>query len=351
MAQFRIKHVEINGIAAAVPKNIAKNTELNFYRDVELNKLIATIGIHNRRIALPHQCASDLCKAAAEKLIEGLNWNKSEIDLLVFVSQTPDFQLPGSSMQIQHQLGLKKACLAIDINQGCAGYVYGLSVITALMSAGQLKKGLLLVGDTITKNISEFDSSLIPLFSDAGTATALSYNEDAEAIAFNTSSEGEKYDSIIIPEGGSRIPFSTASNDYKYVENGIKRKGHHLQMKGLDVFNFSLNKVVPNVEELLNYARLDKGAIDKYVFHQPNLLILKTLAKKLSIPFEKVPVSLKEYGNTSSASVPLTIVTEVAVNNRIINQNILLCGFGVGLSLGSAVLKFKDVYCAEIIEM
>lgn len=351
MAQFTIQHVSLKGVAAAVPSNTVYNAELTTYKPAELNKLIETIGIAKRRIALPHQCASDLCTAAAEKLIDGLGWNKNEIEVLVFVSQTPDYLLPGSSMHIQYKMGLNKSCLAIDINQGCAGYIYGLSVISALMSASKFKKGLLLVGDTITKNISTYDKSLMPLFSDAGTASAFEYHEDATVMSFNTTSEGENFDSIIIPEGGARFPFSETTNDYKYVEGEIKRKGFHLQMKGLDVFNFSLKKVIPNIEELLQFANTDKASIDKFIFHQPNLLILKTLAQKLMIDMHDVPVSLKEYGNTSSASIPLTIVTELAENSRIKNQKNLLCGFGVGLSLGSAIVNFEDVLCPEIIQL
>lgn len=351
MAQFTINDITLKGIAASVPKNTALNSDLSFFSTDELEKLIATLGIKKRRVSLPHQCATDLCIAAAEKLIDKLNWNKDDIDVLVFVSQTPDYQLPGSSLHIQHRLGLSKSCLAIDINQGCAGYVYGLSVISSLMSAAKIKKGLLLVGDTITKIISPFDKSILPLFSDCGTTTALEYDEEAKPILFNISSEGENYDSIIVPAGGGRNPITEDSFEFKKFDGNIERKDFHLKLKGLDVFNFSLKKVVPNIEDLIAFSNNSKEAIDFYVFHQANLLIVNTLGKKLDLPLEKAPISLEEYGNTSSASIPLTLVTNVAKENKIINQNILFAGFGVGLSLGSAIVNFNNVICPDLIEL
>ena len=157
MGLFNISGVKIDGIAAAVPKNVESNLNLKGYTADELTKLVSILGIENRRVAEPDQCASDLCIASANKLLEELNWDKSEVEVLFFVSQTPDYHLPGSSMYIQDQLGLSKTCVTIDINQGCAGYVYGLSLIASFLSATKIKKGLLLVGDTITKLISPYD--------------------------------------------------------------------------------------------------------------------------------------------------------------------------------------------------
>ena len=245
---------------------------------------------------------------------------------------------------------MSKSCFVLDINQGCAGYVYGMSVISSLLSSAKFKKGLLLVGDTITKNISKYDKSLMPLFSDAATATAFEHNELASEIFFNTDIDSENFDGIIVPAGGSKKPYSESVD--KYIEtDGNRRKETHLVMKGLHVFNFSLQKVVPNVEQLLLFAQVEKSKIDNYIFHQANLLILKSLCKKLGISFDKTSSSLINYGNTSSASIPLTIVTSLSKNNLISNQKLLLSGFGVGLSVGSAIIDFEKVVCNEIIEV
>jgi 3-oxoacyl-[acyl-carrier-protein] synthase-3 len=349
MAFFSIPHIAVKGIAASVPKNTASNFALQNYSEDELYKLVSTLGIETRRVAKEHQCASDLCIAAAEKLISEMAWDKKDIQVLFFVTQTPDHQLPGSSMHIQERLGLPKSCITFDINQGCAGYVYGLSLISGFMSASGLKKGLLLVGDTITRLISPYDKSLIPLFSDCGTATALVYEKQATPMDFNISSEGKDYEAIVIPEGGARKPFHDTS--FEYTDDNSSRKGFHLVMRGLDVFNFSLKKVAPNVEELMQQSSFDATGIDQFVFHQANRLILESISNKLNIASEKVPSSLKSYGNTSGASIPLTIVSELKKEKKIPDYTLLLAGFGVGLSLGSAIVEFKDVVCPEIIEL
>lgn len=351
MAFFSIPYIAVKGIAAAVPKNAASNHTLAGYTNEELKKLVTTLGIETRRVALPGQCASDLCMAAAEKLIAELKWDKQEIQALFFVTQTPDHHLPGTSMYIQEKLGLPKSCVTFDINQGCAGYVYGLSLISGFMSASKIKKGLLLVGDTITSLVSPNDKSLIPLFSDCGTATALVFDEQASTIEFNISSEGNDFEAIIVPEGGARQPFHDESFQYNTYENNISRKGFHLAMKGLDVFNFSLKKVAPNVEELFRNSKHSVDAIDHFVFHQANRLILEAITKKLNIETGKVPSSLNDYGNTSGASIPLTIVSELRKENKVADSKMLLSGFGVGLSLASAIVDFKGVVCPQLTEL
>ncbi len=351
MAFFSIENIQLNGISAAVPKNLVSNYTLPGFEKEELEKLIKTIGIEHRRVATEDICASDLCIAAAEKLLNELKWDKSEIEVLFFVSQTPDYNLPGSSMHIQERLGLPKSCITFDINQGCAGYVYGLSLISAFLSSAKISKGLLLVGDTITRLISPKDNSLIPIFSDCGTATAVSYNTSAKKISFNISTEGKDYDAIIVPEGGARKPMDKVSYEDENFGNNVTRKGFHLNMKGLDVFNFSLKKVVPNVEELLNRANQNSENIDFFIFHQANMLILDSIEKKLNIDSSKVPSSLKDFGNTSGATIPLTILTNLVKEGKVINSKMVLSGFGVGLSLASAIVDFNDVITTELIEL
>lgn len=338
MAFFSIHNVRVTGLASAVPQTSVSNYSLKHFEEEELQKLIQTIGIEHRRVAAPQTCSSDLCLAAAENLIKELNWNKEEIEALFFVTQTPDYLLPGTSLLIQQRLGLPKSCVTFDINQGCAGYVYGLSLITSFMSSSGLKKGLLLVGDTITKLIAPGDQSLGPIFSDGGTATALVYDNNSGPLYFNLDSEGQNHRAIIVQKGGSREPLMDNEKQF-------------LSMKGLEVFNFSLKKVVPNIEELLLRSQQDKNSIDSFVFHQANSLILESISGKLHLDKAKVPSSLKEFGNTSSATIPLTITTQLPINNRIQNKKLVFSGFGVGLSLASAIVPFDDVVCPPLIEI
>jgi 3-oxoacyl-[acyl-carrier-protein] synthase-3 len=351
MAFFSIKHTAIRGIAAAVPKNKVSNHDLTDVEGAERDKLINTLGIEYRRVAPLEMCASDLVVASAERLLKELNWHPSDIDVLVFVSQTPDHVLPGSSMHIQQRLGLPATCAVFDVNQGCAGYVYGLSLISGFMSASGLQKGLLLVGDTITRLISPHDKSLIPIFSDAGTATALELDHGAAPMVFNTNSIGADYEAIIVREGGARYPINASSLQFTEYEGGVRRAGSHLAMKGLDVFNFSLKKVAPNVNELLEKAGQAREEIDFFIFHQANRLILEAIGKKLNIPASRIPSTLRAFGNTSGATVPLTIVANLRTENKIVDSKLLLSGFGVGLSLASAIVDFRRVTCPEIIEL
>ena len=208
-----------------------------------------------------------------------------------------------------------------------------------------------MVGDTITRLISPHDKSLIPIFSDCGTTTALVFDPGGPKMDFNISSEGCDHEAIIVPQGGAREPITMDSLLYKNIEVNIERKGLHLAMKGLDVFNFSLKKVSPNVEDLIRKSVLSSSEIDYFVFHQANRLILESISKKLKINTSKVPTSLKYYGNTSGATIPLTIVSNLRRENTIIDSKMVLSGFGVGLSLASAVVDFKNVVSPEICEL
>jgi 3-oxoacyl-[acyl-carrier-protein] synthase III len=336
MALFSSQHIKISGISVTVPSKIVSNFDLNYLTDQQKKTLVNTTGIENRRIAGEQETASDLCIRSANKAIGSLGWDPKEIEILVFVTQTPDYSIPGSSMFIQHELGLSKNCIAIDINQGCSGYVYGLSIISAMMSSGKIKKGLLLVGDTLTKTIAKDDQSLIPVFSDAGSCTALEWNPAAKPMHFNLQSDGSGYDKIIIRKGGAR---SSNQADSPF-----------LFMNGQDIFNFGLKEVASNISTLLETQNCDISNIDYFVMHQANLLLNETIRKKIGVDINKTFYSLKEYGNTSCASIPVSIAAN-AQNLQNVNAEFLLAGFGVGLSWGSALINFDHVKCLELNEL
>ena len=321
MARITIDHINLAGISTVVPANIEYNRDL-LLNDQEKNVLIKTTGIESRRIANSTITAADLCIRAAQKLMAELKWVPDEIEIIVFVSQTPDHTIPGSSMFMQHQLGLSKQCIALDVNQGCAGYVYGLSVIASMMQSGKLNKGLLLVGDTLSKVIDKKDSSLVPIFSDAGSCTAI--ESGTGSMDFHLQTDGSGFEHIIVKNGGARDP----EGDQGY-----------LYMNGQDVFNFALQEVVPNVESLLSSAKVKADEIDYLVMHQANILLNESIRKKLKMEESKTLYSLKEYGNTSCATIPVSISAnaEKLVNKK--DVQFLLVGFGVGLSWGSALVK------------
>lgn len=351
MSSFSLSNVRIAGIAASLPAQTVSNRDYDRISEKDRNLLIKTTGIEERRIAPASMTASDLCVAATEQLMQDLNWVPGDIQALIFVTQTPDYPVPATAMLLQDRLGLSKSCLAFDINQGCAGYVYGLATLSSLVASGGIKKALLLVGDTITHTISYEDKSSAPIFSDAGSATALEFVPDAPPMHFNLQSDGSGYKAIFIAEGGARTPVTAESLESVEIHPGICRAPNQLAMAGLDVFNFALREVVPNIKELLTFAGKTAEDPDYFIFHQANLLLNKSLQKKLKLPAEKVPLTLSKYGNTSCATIPITLVSEL--RNALTTQSLELAmsGFGVGLSWGSALIHTDKLVCSPLIEL
>lgn len=323
----------------------------NIYKMGGYEDFFSTVGIENRRKASVDICSSDLCIAAAERLIAELHWDKSEIDIVVFVTQTPDYITPATSCIIQQKLGLSENCYTLDISLGCSGWVYALSVIAALMQSGSMKKGLLLAGDTILKFCSSEDKSTYPLFGDAGTATALAYVEKDVSLKFSLHTDGSGYEAIIIRDGGYRHEVTPESLEMKSYGEGIFRNRLDLELDGMSVFSFGISKAPKVVNELIEHYSLDKDDVDYYTFHQANLFMNEKIRKKLKLVPEKVPYSLKDFGNTSCASIPLTLVTQVRgeLQNRLLQH--IACGFGVGLSWGSVYFETDNIICPELIEL
>jgi len=352
MALFKTNHVKITGISACVPKEKLYTRDYAHFNEAEKDLFIKSVGILERRVASKEITTSDMCFASAEKLISSLNWNKQEIDCLIFVSQSADFFLPATSILLQHRLGLSKHAMAFDMNLGCSGYIYGLQILSNLISTGQIKKGLLLVGDKSSLSTHIEDKSTYPLFGDAGTATALEYDTNSNPVYFNLQSDGSGEEAIKILDGGARNEVRDDTFEIKEIEPGIKRSRRHLQLNGIDIFNFALKEVAPNVNEVLQFAGIEKSNIDYYIFHQANRLINESVRKKLKIlEIEKVPYSIDLYGNTSSASIPLTIVVKLKEQLKNQHKKTLLSGFGVGYSWGSCIIDLDNIVCLDLIEI
>jgi 3-oxoacyl-[acyl-carrier-protein] synthase-3 len=353
MAFQKVNNVKIVGLGACVPENIVDNRKLELIGNSEdINNFIETTGIAQRHtIGKEKICASDLCFEAAERLISDLNWNKKEIDCLIFVSQTPDYILPATSCILQNRLGLSTECFALDISLGCSGWVYGLATLSQLLASGNFKKGLLLNGDTVTVTKSDRDKSTSPLFGDAGTATALEFDASAAPMYFHTATDGSGYKSIMIEDGGFRNFFSPKSLEIKEYEKGIFRNNLQSHLNGPDVFIFGITKAPKSINSLIDYFDLDKKDIDYLLLHQANLLMNNKIRKKVGIDEDKVPYSLDEFGNTASASIPLTLVSRLQDKVVSSKQRFLACGFGVGLSWGSVYFETNGITCPSIIKI
>jgi 3-oxoacyl-[acyl-carrier-protein] synthase-3 len=351
MAYSKLHNVSIKGVSACVPRHIVENKDYAFFEEGEAEKFIETTGIERRRIVENGVCTSDLCFAAAEKLIEELAWDKSEIEVLIFVSHTADYKLPATACILQDRLKLPISCMSFDITLGCSGYIHGLNVISSLLSVGNAKKGLLLVGNTQSLYASYEDKSAYPLFADAGTATALEFNPDADEMFFHFSTDGSGYQAIIVPDGGCRNPVNQDS--FKMIDfgDGIRRSPLHEALDGMEVFSFGIRRAPETVNQLMANYNLTDDNIDYYLFHQANKFMNERIRKKLKIAIEKTPYNIDNYGNTSCATIPLLMVTNL--QNELKNQklNLLLCGFGVGLSWGSAYISTEKIVCPNLIEI
>lgn len=342
---LKFEHVKISGIAGGVPSNIVSNAAgISTSSDYDARAFIETTGVSERRLSSV-LTTSDLCYAAAEKLIGDLKWDKNEIDFLIIITQTPDYIEPATACIMQDRLGLSKECYAEDISLGCSGWVYGLSNAASLLSSCGEGKALLMVGDGKRRNPEEDD----PLFGMAGVVTALEYDENAESMMFHFGTDGSGFDAIIIPDGGSRNQFSEKSLIYQEVEG---HKWNRLQtwMKGMDVFSFGISTAPKSVKKLAEHFDFDYSNYDYLILHQANMKMNDMIAKKLKFEKAKVPSSMFLFGNTSSASIPLTIVTELkdAVKKP---TKLLCCGFGIGLSWGTVAFSVNDLIISDIVEV
>lgn len=347
MALFSIENVRIAGVVSAVPTQIVNNLENNLFSTrEEAEKFISITGIAEKRHVDKNTCTSDLCVKAANNLLEKLNWQKEEIDVLIMVTQTPDFQVPNTAIIIQDRLGLPKSTVCFDVPLGCSGFVYGLSILSQFLQNGQLKKGLLLVGDTLSKQCSPLDKATYPLFGDAGSATALEYSV-GNKMDFNLWSDGSGFGDIMVPEGGYRKPFSEESLVLKEDEEGNKRSGINTYMNGTNVFSFGIGTVTQELKRFIEHFQIDKEEVKYFYFHQANRFMNDMIRKKIKLTQEQVPYSLDKFGNTSSATIPVTMTKQ---NENLENTEVVMCGFGVGLSIGIVRINFNKKIINDLIE-
>ena len=352
MALLKFNNVGISGLAACVPKNtiINYNYTQNFSVD-DAKEVTDKTGILERRFALQGVTASDMCYSAAEKLITDLQVEKSDIDLLVFVSQTPDFRMPATSVLLQNRLGLSMQTMAFDISLGCSAFVYALSIVYSIMEKSGLRKALLLDGETRSRVYSPKDRKTAFLFGDGGIAAIIEKGDHFGESFFSLNSDGSREDLVKIKAGGYRYPSSPETLVEKVVDEfGNIRSDEHGYMEGADVFNFVIREIPPDITRLEAFSGINLSSLDYYLFHQANDYMNGYLAKKLKLPVEKVPSCIAKFGNTSSVSIPLTMVTQL---NGKLNEKkaAMFCGFGVGMSWATAFLNFNQCKISTLVEI
>lgn len=344
--------VGIKALAAAVPRTVIDNLNYTEYFPADqVKEVVEKVGIYERRFADENTCSSDLCYAAAEKLIADNNIDKSEIDLLIFISQTPDFRMPATSVLLQDRLGLPNSTIAFDINLGCSAFIYGLSVVFSMMQNKGLRKALLLDGETRSKVYSPKDRRSAFLFGDGGVAALIERDEAFGESWFSLNSDGSRGDLIKINGGGYRMPSSIETLKERVVdEYGNIRSDEQGYMNGGDVFNFVIREIPKDIKKIAEFSGKNLADLDWYIFHQANNFINSYLAKKLKLDASKIPSTIAKYGNTSSVSVPLTIVDQLKdkMNGH---HELLLSAFGVGMTWATAIVPFEDCRISDIVEV
>jgi 3-oxoacyl-[acyl-carrier-protein] synthase-3 len=344
---LNISNVQISGSVSCVPKTKISNFENTLFNSPEeALKFVEMTGVEEKRHLEDGVLVSDLCYEAAELLIKKLGWAKDEIGVLIMVTQTPDYLIPNTAIILQNRLGLSKNTACFDIPLGCSGFVYGASVISSMLASQCFEKGILLVGDSSSLLAHKEDKTSSPLFGDAGCATAFEFRK-GKNLNFKLWTDGSGFKSIIIPDGGYRNKFSEQSLNILEDSDGSKRTKVNPKMNGTDVFSFGITQVPREIKLFLQNINKEVSDIDYFLFHQANKFMLEMIRKKINLESSQVPYSMIKYGNTSSASIPLTL-SLMGAEAR--NKKIAMCGFGIGLSIGSAYFEIGGEFINELIE-
>ncbi len=351
MSKLTTRNVRIAGLSACVPTNIEENISLPiFCTHEEANKVIMSTGIERHRFVPDGVTASDLSVPAVVTLLEDMGWSADSIDCLFYVCTSRDYIAPQTACILQNRLGLRHDCFVMDLPLGCSGWIYGMSVISSMMSIGTFKRGLLIAAETNTRNRSSNDRTVRPLFGDAATVTALKYDTQALAMDFMFGVDGSGYQAVWSKYGGMRYPADTQAVTDAQIEPGIVRKGTDMVVNGMDVFAFAIKQPPRALKEMIEEYHIDIDSIDYLLLHQANKFIDEKIRKSLKVPVEKVPYCLEDFGNVTSASIPLTMVTRCADTLSSRPCHFLACGFGVGLAWATMQFHTDKVIVSDLIE-
>lgn len=354
MAVVTHRGVGIAAISAAVPSHRVDNYtyQTALFGTEAIKSLVEKIGIYERRFAKPDVCASDLCYAAAKQLLDDNKVDTNEINLLIFISVSPDYKFPPTATLLQDRLGLGCGTIAFDITMGCSAVLYGLHVAYSMLQAPGMKKALVLIGDTNSRIYSPEDRTSAYIFGDAGTAMLIEKSEKYGESHFSINTDGACGDFIMQPAGGSRMPSSQETLESRVVDQyGNKRCAEQAWMKGGEVLQLVISHVPSDIKSLMAYAAENKDTIDYLLLHQANAYMNNYLSKKLKFETVKVPTSLPKFGNTGGASIPLTMVTELKDTLGSGTHTLLLSAFGIGMSWGSAIVKVADCRISNLVEI
>jgi 3-oxoacyl-[acyl-carrier-protein] synthase-3 len=327
----------IKSIASYLPKAKLTNEMLSTeFPEWSVDKVLSKIGIRERRLS-GNETITEMGVKAAKKLFLTSKLNPKDVDYILLCTQSPDYILPTSACIIQYELKIPSSTGAIDFNQGCSGYIYGLSLAKGLIAGNIAKNILLITSEAYTKHIHREDKSNRAIFGDAATATWITTGSGLEIENFILGTDGNGANNLIINNGGSRSP----KNDLEsYIDSsGYSRNDNYLYMNGSEIFNFTLESIPQLVINTLRRNKINLEEVNWFIFHQANAFMLQHLRKKIGIDNDKFPIEMEYTGNTVSSTIPL-VLEKLLVENKIkTNDNLMLTGFGVGYSWGSVVVK------------
>ena len=350
MAFFKFNNIRVAGVACAVPRNVVETeTYKPVFGDEEVDKFITMTGVKASHRTLEHQTCSDLGYRAARELLAHKGIKPEEIGALLFSSHSPDYRRPSTAFVLQYRLGIPEEAVCYDISLGCSSLVVGMQTMASVMNAGDMKYGLLFVGDTAGKSVNPNDRSSAMLFGEAGAVMLMEKTDDpADQIQALIRSDGSGFKYMIIPGGGYRNLH--ASEDVVMCDDGNERSLMNSFIQGASVFTFTIFDVPRLIKDFWKQTSTGPDDYDCFAFHQANLYILKQIAKKTKIPFERLPITLDRYGNTSGASAIVSLCDVYGAGNDNKTIKVMACGFGIGISLGATSFEINTDDILPIME-
>lgn len=349
-------HVQISSIGAAtgIKQFDVMNSCQSYLGEDKAKRLVKSLGFKKVRAFPLDITVADACQRICEQLFEKRNLTPSDIDCLVFITQCPDSLTPATTFYLQSKLGLRRDVLLFDVTQGCAGFVYGLELASALIESKTCRNAIVIVGDTccLAHDLTNLvQPSNAALFGDGSGLAYLEYSDNCSPLSFTVIANGELSQTISSQSYSCRLKrkwlkerLSLGMTEYEYQEYLIRNKNNKKEgsmISGTDIAMYAIDIVKPEIDRTLQEAKLTVGDISKFIVHQANKTILKSLALSLGCPFDKIPFLSSETGNTSSASIPLAICENPEIHNELKEKSVFLCGFGVGMTSANAIVDLS----------
>ena len=349
-------HVQVSSIGAStgIKQFDVMNTCLDYLGEEKTKRLIKSLGFKKVRAYPLDITVADGCQRICEQLFEKRKLNPSDIDCLVFITQGPDSLTPATTFYLQAKLGLRSDVLLFDVTQGCAGFVYGLELASALIESKTCRNAIVIVGDTcclahdLTNLVQPANAAL---FGDGSGLAYLEYSDNCSPLSFTVIANGELSQTITSQSYSSRLyrnrlkerlSLGMTQEQYQdYLKQNKNKKLSGSKISGTDIAMYAIDVVKPEIERTLQEALLTVDDISKFIVHQANKTILKSLALSLGCPFDKIPFLSSETGNTSSASIPLAICENPEIHNELKEKSVFLCGFGVGMTSANAIVDLS----------